>query len=323
RRASSSTTSRRYLSRSATIALLRAISVSSELSCARSCATSASTGASSRKYAAATMTIAPMTPTTSFCDRGALTIGSKIGGRAMSALVPAGDLEGHQRRRPSEVPASHDQVDIFEFSRRPQIRHEVGDRRGGERGSGDLDLAAPLLECGHPEIVRDDTGEGLHQLDLLSRRLGDRLDHVDALAQPEGQVAHLALLTDLGLQRGQLPIRVVDPGGQARLGADEEQPVHADPDHQGEVHDAEEHAEIEGRQAQLDALEAGLAPAGPPGGEVDPDHYGLSPGRRSASPTATARAGPAAWTSSAYAESIWIRWNGLMSSTGMPQFDDR
>src|SRR5262249_61323850 len=79
----------------------------------------------------------------------------------------------------------------------------------------------------------------------------------------------------------------------------------------------------EGRQAQLDALEADLAPAAPLGGEVDPDHYDLSPGRRSASPTATARAGPAAWTSSAYAESIWMRWNGLVSSTGMPQFDDR
>src|SRR5262249_4681065 len=248
-------------------------------------ATAVSTGGSSRKYAAAAMTMAPMTPTTSFCDRGALMIGSKIGGRAMSALVPAGDLEGHQGRRPSQVPASHDQVDVLEFSRRSQIRHEVGDRRRRERGSGDLDLSAALLECSHPEVVRYDVGKRIHQLNLLARRLGDRLDHVDALAQLEGQIAHLALLTDLRLQRGELPVRVVALRGRARLGADQEPPVHADPEYQGEIDDTEEHAEIEGRQAQLDALEADLAPAAPFGGEVDPDHYDLSPGRRSANPT--------------------------------------
>src|SRR5262249_545165 len=150
----------------------------------------------------------------------------------------------------------------------------------------------------------------IHQLNLLARRLGNRLDHVDALAQFEGQIAHLAFLTDLRLQRGEFAVRVVDLRGQARLAADQEPPIHADPEHQGEIDDAEEHAQIEGRQAQLDALEADLAPAAPLGGKVDPDHYDLSPGRRSANPTATARDGPAACTSSAYAESIWMRWNG-------------
>src|SRR5438105_1970268 len=139
-----------------------------------------------------------MMPTTSFCDRGALTMGSKIGGSAMSALVPAGDFEGHQRGWPAQVPASHDQVDV-------------------------------------PE-------------------------------QP---------------------------------------------------------AKVESRQPDLESLEPGAPSAGALGCEVDPDHWDLSPGRRSARPTATARDGPAAWTSSAYPGSTSMRWNGLVSSTGMPQFDDR
>src|SRR5262249_60545511 len=116
---------------------------------------------------------------------------------------------------------------------------------------------------------------------------------------------------------------VMDLVDRARLGARQEPPVHADAEQQGEIHDTEEHAEIEGRQAQLDSLETDLTPATPLGCEVDLDHYALSPGRRSASPTATARAGPAAWTSSAYPGSISMRWNGLVSSTGMPQFGDR
>src|SRR5262245_3443320 len=107
------------------------------------------------------MTIAPMIPTTSFCDLGALTMGSKLGGSAISALVPAGDLEGHQRGWPAEVPAGHDEVDVLELARSTEVRHEIRNRRRRERRTGHLDLSASLLECGHPEIVRDDGGEGL------------------------------------------------------------------------------------------------------------------------------------------------------------------
>src|SRR6266850_1308451 len=269
------------------------------------------------------MTIAPMTPTTSFCDRGALTIGSKIGGSAISALEPAGDFERHQWRRTAQVPAGHDEVDVLELPRRPQIGHEIGDRRGGERGPGDFDLAAPFFESGHPEIVRDHAREGVDELDLLSRSLGDRLDHVDALAQLGRQVADLALLAYLLLQQGEILLCPIDLGREVCLRRGQHPPVHADEKQEAEVDDAEQQAQIEGGQADVESLEPCAAPTAPLGCEVDPDHFDLSPGRRSASPTATARDGPAAWTSSAYPGSISMRWNGLVSSTGMPQFDDR
>ncbi len=143
------------------------------------------------------------------------------------------------------------------------------------------------------------------------------------LRSSSGQIADLALLADLRFQQGEILLRAIDVGGEARLHARQPPPVHADPEQQGKVDDAEQPAQIEGRQAQLDSLEADLTPPTPLGCEVDSDHWDLSPGRRSASPTATARDGPAAWTSSAYPGSISMRWNGLVNSTGMPQFDDR
>src|SRR5690242_3964081 len=264
-----------------------------------------------------------MMPTTSFCDRGALTIGSKIGGSGISALVPAGDFECHQRRWPAKIPAGHDEVDVLELAGRPEIRHEIGDGGRRERRPGDLDLPAPLLEGGDPEIVRDDAREGVDELDLLSRRAGDRLDHVDALAKLGCQITDLTLLTDLRLQQSEVLLGPIDVRGETCLHRRQRPPVHADPEQEGQVDDPEQPAEIERRQAELDPLETGAAPAAPLGGEVDPDHFDLSPGRRSASPTATAREGPAAWTSSAYPGSISMRWNGFVSSTGMPQFDER
>src|SRR4029453_18585158 len=245
------------------------------------------------------------------------------GGSAMSALVPAGDFEGPQRGWPAQVAAGYDEVDFLELAGGAQVRHEVRDRRRRERRAGDLDLAASLLECGHPEIARDDAREGFHELDLLARSLGDRLDHVNALAELVGQITDLALLTDLLLQKGQVLVRSIDVGSQAALGSRQHPPVHADREQQSQVDDPEQQAKIERRQADLESLEPGAAPAAALGREVDSDHEDLSPGRRSARPTATARDGPAAWTSSAYPGSISMRWNGLVSSTGMPQFDDR
>src|SRR5215470_11164204 len=109
------------------------------------------------------MTIAPRAPATSFCGLGALTMGSKIGGSAMSALEPASDFECHQRRWPGQIPAGHHEVDVLELPRCAQIRHEVRDRSGRKRGAGDLELSAAVLESGDPQIVRDDTREGLEQ----------------------------------------------------------------------------------------------------------------------------------------------------------------
>src|SRR5262245_27076777 len=107
------------------------------------------------------MTIAPRAPTTSFCALGAFTMGSKIGGSAMSALEPAGDFECHQRGWPGQIPAGHHEVDVLELPRCAQIRHEVRDRGGRERGADDLELPAAVLESSDPEIVREDAGEGL------------------------------------------------------------------------------------------------------------------------------------------------------------------
>src|SRR2546428_9859621 len=231
-----------------------------------------------------------MMPTTSFCDRGALTMGSKIGGSAMSALVPAGDFEGHQRGWPAQVPARHDEVDFLELAGGARVRLEVGDRRRREGRAGHLDLSAALFESGHPEIVRDDAREGFHELDLLPRSLGDRFDDVNALAKLVGQVPDLALLTDLRLQLGEVLLRSIDVGGETRLGARQHPPVHADPEHQGQTNDPEQPTQAESPQPDLESLEPGTAPAGARRGEGEPYPWGLAPRRRSARPTATARA---------------------------------
>src|SRR5438105_14170542 len=104
-----------------------------------------------------------MMPTTSFCDRGALTMGSKIGGSAMSALVPAGDFEGHQRGWPAQVPACHDEIDVLVLAGGAKVRHEIGNRRRRECRADNLDLSASLLESGHPAIVRHDARKGFHE----------------------------------------------------------------------------------------------------------------------------------------------------------------
>src|SRR5262245_22183034 len=268
------------------------------------------------------MTIAPKAPATSFCDLGALTMGSKIGGSGMSALEPAGDFEPHQRGWPGQIPAGYHEVDVLELSRCAQVRHEVRDRGGRERRPGDLELSASLLESGDPEIAGDDAGEGLQELNRPPLRLGDRLDDLDPLAQLVRELLDLGLLPDLRLQGRQVSLRPVDVGGKARLGAHQDPEVPADHEQQPEVDHPEQPRHVEGGEAEAESSPAD-PPATPFGREVDPDHFCLSPGRRSARPTATASAGPAACTSSAKAGSISMRWNGFVNSTGMPQFDDR
>src|SRR5206468_9455630 len=182
-RTSSSAASRRYLARSATIARFRSTSRWSAVSWARSCETWASAGARRRKYPAAAMMISPATPATSFCGRGALTIGSKNGGSAISALVPAGDFERHQRCRPGQVPAGDHQIDLLELAGRTEVRHEVRDRGGRERRARDLELQTLLLEPGDPEIVRQDARERVGEQDRQSLVLDALVDDIDQATQ--------------------------------------------------------------------------------------------------------------------------------------------
>src|SRR6266446_5687673 len=258
--------------------------------------------------------ISPTTPATSFCGRGALTIGSKIGGSGISALEPAGDFERHQRSGPGQIPAGDHEVDVLELAGGAEVRHEVGHRGRRERRAGDLDLEALLLEPGDPEIVRKNARERVGENDRPSLSLGQPVDDFDPPAQLARQVLHPGLLADLRLQQREVLLRLIDVGRERRLRAVQRPPVTADREQRDQVHDAEEPAEVEGRKAELEARNA---PPATFGREVDLDHFCLSPGRRSARPTATASAGPAAWTSSAYAGSTSTRWKGLVSSTGM------
>src|SRR5437867_8797863 len=266
------------------------------------------------------MMSSPMTPATIFRGFGALTIGSKNGGSAMSALEAAGDLERHQRGRPGQILAGNHEVDFLELPGSAELGHEIRDRRGGECRPGDFDLPATLFESGDPEIIRDDIRERVGEQDRPSLGSSELLDDLDPLAQFVGQVLDLGLLSDLHLQEGELFLRLIDVGGERRLGPYQDPPVPSNPEQQDQVDDAEQPAEVERRQAEFEPC---APPASPFGRKVDPDHFCLSPGRRNARPTATARAGPAALTSSAYARSTSMRWKGFVSSTGMPQFDDR
>src|SRR5215831_238195 len=99
------------------------------------------------------MATSPMRPKSAFCHFGALTIGSKNAGAAISALEPAGDFEGHQARRFLEFLLGDHDVDLFESPGAAEIGHEVGDGGRGVGGSEDLEHPVAVLEPGDPQLT--------------------------------------------------------------------------------------------------------------------------------------------------------------------------
>src|SRR5689334_3605211 len=125
------------------------------------------------------MAASPSRPNALFCHFWALTIGSRNAGSAMSALVPAGDLEGHEARRLLEILLGLENVDVLEASGPPEVVHELRHRRGGEGGALDLEGAVAVLESRDPDVRghRVDEGVGeLHGAGLVLRQHRDRLE---------------------------------------------------------------------------------------------------------------------------------------------------
>src|SRR2546430_16550048 len=180
------------------------------------------------------------------------------------------------------------------------------------------------LEPRDPQVPRDHAGNRVGRGELLRMTLDELLEGRPPPPKLVGLGLQLIDLTDRHLELLELLLAHGDLGGKSPPLVGEQQPVGGDPDDRDHVDEAEEHAQVEARQAERG--EAGEAEAPPPlclGREIDPDHSSLSPGRLSPSPTATASAGPAALTSSPYAGPTSTLANGRASTTGMPQFDAR
>src|SRR5947199_4008911 len=105
----------------------------------------------------------PKMPRANFCQRGALTIGSKNAGRAISGLEPARDLEGHEARCLGDLLACHDDVHFLEPSGCPEVLHEVRHRGRGERRAPEEEDSAFFLDARDPEVLRNDVGEGVQE----------------------------------------------------------------------------------------------------------------------------------------------------------------
>src|SRR3989449_6581386 len=260
----------------------------------------------------------PKMPRANFCQRGALTIGSKNAGRAISGLEPARDLEGHEARCLGDLLACHDDVHFLEPSGCPEVLHEVRHRGRGERRAPEEEDSAFFLDARDPEVLRNDVGEGVQEPQrpaLGLRQLGDDLH---ALSKFGCLGLRRRALTGHDGQRGQLAVHAVDLAGEPALVALQLPPVRGDPAQRGEIHDEEEEADIEARQLELKGW-----PRSSRRRQVDPDHSFLSPGWRRARPTATASDGPAAPTTSEWPPPTSIRANGWASSTGMPHVEER
>src|ERR1051325_6126072 len=86
-------------------------------------------------------------------------------GRAISDLELARDFERHEARGLGDVLARHDDVDVLELSAALEIRHEIGDGGGGERGAAELQQRLLRLEAGDPEVAGHGVGEDVQEGD--------------------------------------------------------------------------------------------------------------------------------------------------------------
>src|SRR5438128_90381 len=125
----------------------------------------------------------PKMPRANFCQRGALTIGSKNAGRAISALEPARDLEGHEARCLGDLLACHDDVHFLEPSGCPEVLHEVRHRGRGERRAPEEEDSAFFLDARDPEVLRNDVGEGVQEPQRPALGLRQLVDDLHALSK--------------------------------------------------------------------------------------------------------------------------------------------
>src|SRR3989442_10943239 len=242
-----------------------------------------------------------MTPTRPRTTLGSLGPSTKLwrgAGRAISDLEGARDFERHGGRGLVEGLAGDDDVDVLELPAGLEVRHEVGDGGGRERGTAELQHGLLLLEAGDPEVAGHGVGEGVEEGDGPALTLGQLLQDIDP-ALDLGQLAlDVGAGVQLGLQRHELAVESLHVGGDARLLRLQAVPVVADAADGDDVEDRERDAEVERGQRQREAGAAARARLD--GSEVDPDHFdcSLSFARRNANPTATASAGASAVTSS-------------------------
>src|ERR687888_1206616 len=98
------------------------------------------------------MATMPTRPRTILGSFGPSTKLWSCGGRAISDLEGARDFERHGARSLVEGLTGDEDVDVLELAAGLEVRHEVGDGGGRERGTAELQHGLLLLEAVDPEV---------------------------------------------------------------------------------------------------------------------------------------------------------------------------
>src|SRR5437773_1389703 len=144
------------------------------------------------------MTTTPATPRTTLGSLGPSAKFWSGAGSAISDLELARDFERHGVRGLVEGLPGDDDVDVLELSAGLEVRHEVGDGGGRERGTAELQLGLLLLEAVDPEVAGHGVGEGVEQGDGSALALGQLFQDV----HPALDLAQLGADVGAGAQRG-------------------------------------------------------------------------------------------------------------------------